>query len=39
LSPAFKGDELITIELGARADDPDQGVTRYEWSPDRVPFV
>lgn len=36
LSPAFDGDELITIELGARADDEDSGITRLGWSPDRA---
>lgn len=34
LSPAFQGDELLTIELGERADDDDEGVTRYQWVPD-----
>lgn len=34
LSPAFEGDELITIELGARSQDEDQGITRLAWSPD-----
>lgn len=34
LSPAFEGDELITIELGDRSDDEDQGVVRYKWRPD-----
>lgn len=34
LSPAFEGDELITIELGDRAIDDDQGVTRHKWTPD-----
>lgn len=34
LSPAFPGDELITIELGARSADEDRGVTRHVWSPD-----
>lgn len=34
LSPAYAGDELITIELGESADDEDQGVTRYTWVPD-----
>lgn len=34
LSPAFLGDELITIELGHRADDEDEGVTRHTWTPD-----
>jgi exonuclease SbcC len=35
LSPAFQGDELITIELGSRSDDEDRGVTRHVWSPDQ----
>ncbi|MBX9470373.1 AAA family ATPase [Microcella sp.] len=34
LSPAFEGDELITIELGGRAEDEDGGVTRHVWRPD-----
>lgn len=34
LSPAYAGDELITIELGERADDEDQGVNRHTWVPD-----
>lgn len=34
LSPAFEGDELITIELGDRAADPDQGITRHIWKAD-----
>lgn len=34
LSPAFEGDELITIELGERASDQDQGVRRHQWVPD-----
>jgi len=34
LSPAFAGDELITIELGARSNDEDRGVVRHTWSPD-----
>jgi len=34
LSPAFQGDELITIELGTRADDEDRGIIRHTWSPD-----
>jgi len=34
LSPAFQGDELITIELGRRAEDVDEGVRRISWSPD-----
>lgn len=34
LRPAYKGDELITIELGERAADEDQGITRHFWEPD-----
>lgn len=34
LSPAFQGDELITIELGPRQDDEDGGVIRHVWRPD-----
>lgn len=34
LSPAYEGDELITIELGERATDDDQGITRHVWEPD-----
>jgi exonuclease SbcC len=34
LSPAFRGDELITVELGARSEDEDGGITRLTWSPD-----
>lgn len=34
LSPAFQGDELITIELGARSEEEDRGITRRVWSPD-----
>lgn len=34
LSPAFEGDELITIELGSRLDDEVRGVTRFTWSQD-----
>lgn len=36
LSPAYEGDELITIELGERAADEDQGVTRHVWAPDHA---
>lgn len=36
LSPAYEGDELITIELGERAADEDQGITRHVWSPDHA---
>ena len=34
LSPAYEGDELITIELGERAADEDEGITRHRWTPD-----
>jgi len=34
LSPAFEGDELITIELGERATEEDQGISRHMWTPD-----
>lgn len=34
LSPAYDGDELITIELGERANDQDEGITRHIWKPD-----
>ncbi|WP_159433821.1 AAA family ATPase [Cryobacterium flavum] len=34
LSPAYEGDELITIELGERATEEDQGITRHLWTPD-----
>lgn len=34
LSPAYAGDELLTIELGERSKDDDQGVTRHAWSAD-----
>lgn len=34
LSPAYEGDELITIELGERADDEDKGINRHTWVPD-----
>jgi exonuclease SbcC len=34
LSPAFQGDELITIELGPRSEDGDRGITRHTWTPD-----
>ena len=37
LSPAYEGDELITIELGTSTED-DSGceITRLDWSPDRA---
>lgn len=34
LSPAFEGDELITIELGAGSGEADLQVNRLTWSPD-----
>lgn len=34
LSPAYAGDELITIELGERDSAEDQVVTRHTWRPD-----
>ena len=34
LSPAYEGDELITIELGERATEEDQGITRRVWTVD-----
>jgi exonuclease SbcC len=34
LSPACRGDELISIELGERATEGDQTVTRLVWAPD-----
>lgn len=34
LSPAYDGDELITIELGERATEADKGVNRHRWTPD-----
>lgn len=34
LSPAYEGDELITVELGERATEEDQGITRHIWTPD-----
>jgi exonuclease SbcC len=34
LSPAYEGDELLTIELGERSLDQDGGVTRHVWTPD-----
>lgn len=35
LSPAFRGDELITLELGERSMDEDRGITRSTWVPDQ----
>lgn len=34
LSPAYDGDELITIELGERTTDEDEGIIRHTWTPD-----
>ena len=34
LSPAYEGDELITIELGERATDEDEGITSHKRAPD-----
>ncbi|QFG67341.1 AAA family ATPase [Ornithinimicrobium pratense] len=34
LSPAYEGDELLTIELGERALEQDHGITRHLWTPD-----
>jgi exonuclease SbcC len=34
LSPAFDGDELITIELGALPGDGGAGINRIAWAPD-----
>lgn len=34
LSPAFNGDELLTIELGERGNADDLQVTRHSWRPD-----
>lgn len=34
LSPAYEGDELLTIELGERSLDQDHGITRHLWTPD-----
>jgi len=36
LSPAFEGDELITIELGELADAGDRGIRRLVWLPDQA---
>lgn len=36
LSPSYEGDELITIELGERATEDGQGITRHRWTPDRA---
>ncbi len=36
LSPAFEGDQLITIELGDREADPDNGIVRQVWTSDTV---
>ena len=34
LSPAYEGDELLTIELGDRATDQRERVFRHKWQPD-----
>lgn len=34
LSPAYEGDELITIELGEHTASEDEGITRHLWTPD-----
>ncbi len=34
LSPAYEGDELLTIELGERSLEHDRGITRHIWTPD-----
>lgn len=34
LSPAYQGDELITIELGDRETEEDHGIIRHRWTPD-----
>ncbi len=34
LSPAFDGDELITIELGVQPDGTGEVVERIRWTPD-----
>lgn len=34
LSPAYAGDELLTIELGERSLDHDRGITRHTWTRD-----
>ncbi|KRA30027.1 hypothetical protein ASD81_20270 [Nocardioides sp. Root614] len=34
LSPAYEGDELITIELGGRGENQEERVTRHPWRPD-----
>jgi len=34
LSPAYAGDELITIELGDRTSDESERATRRTWTPD-----
>lgn len=34
LSPAYEGDELLTIELGERSLDRDHGTTRHTWERD-----
>lgn len=34
LSPAYEGDELLTIELGERSLEEGHGITRHVWTPD-----
>lgn len=34
LSPAYEGDELLTIELGERSLEQGRGITRHVWAPD-----
>ncbi|WP_182376731.1 AAA family ATPase [Nocardioides sp. WS12] len=36
LSPAYQGDSLITIELGDRSADPDEGITHLHYAEDRA---
>jgi exonuclease SbcC len=36
LSPAYPGDSLITVELGERASDPDEGITRRYFVDDQA---
>ena len=39
LSPAFEGDELITIELGHDDSSEGESVTRLTWTPDEAVAV
>ena len=34
LSPAYEGDELLTIELGEQSLKKGHGITRHVWTPD-----